>query len=370
MTTEKKIDLVLVHLGTKCPDHLIANLKIIHNNFPDIQLNLVLSEKHSAEAKAYPYLKVHEYSPSPEVDFILNRIYKDMSFRKGFWRYSMERIFALTWVHQQLPNRPIIHLESDIFIFPNFPFEKFTELTKIAWMKVDDSKDVASIIYIPSHSASRKLEQWAIAELTTVDYSTDMILLEKISAKYESEISTIPSFSAQFPKLINHKLQMTTNVKNKLNELTKHFNGIFDPAPFGMWLTGFDPRNNYGFTKYFDTEQVLLSGFYINPSAYQFEFSIYGGLRLVTDSDIVPLFSLHVHSKSRAIFSEKWMQEISRLVKESHQGKMKVTFSKRCFIQLVKSNIQDGTLLPFIFYSPPFKRIRRFYFIIKRRASA
>jgi len=161
----------------------------------------------------------------------------------------------------------------------------------------------------------------------------------------------LPTFNSNFPKLENKTDENSSE--------TTLFDGIFDAAVMGMWLTGIDPRNCYGFTKYFATSKLLESDFFIDPSPYQFQFIDKQGLYLVNNSLTLPVYNLHIHSKSEKLFSQNWDQELEKLVNFSIFKRPRTIFSLNIFIGLIQSNFSNRTLCEFIYNSPIFWILRK-----------
>jgi hypothetical protein len=364
------LDVVFVHLGQANPRHIAPNLKLIAANYPNYRIHLILSERTDFYLEDSDDISIFRYKAKPEIDYLLTKIFKNTSFRSGFWRYSFERLFALVSFHQAYPHAKIIHLESDIFLFPNCPLNRFLDLPTMSWLNVDEEKDVASIIYMPNLEQTMKFEKRLITYLEKELESTDMFALRYIRNEYLGEYHLLPSISMDFPKLQNSNLENINDYK-RLEEMSRFndlFSGVFDPAPYGMWLTGIDPRNNYGKTNLFDTSTILNAKFFIDPSQYRFNYDRSEGLTLNSENQKLRIWNLHVHSKSLDIFSNIWETEIERLVSLSHNGAVRKEFNFRIFLSLIRSNVSERTLLPYIYYSPTGRIFRKVHHLFRRIA--
>jgi hypothetical protein len=102
----------------------------------------------------------------------------------NFWRYSIERLYALAEWHSVNPDQKLLHLESDIFIMPNFPIEKLEMVNHISWCSFNNSHDVASLVFSPSNSDT----SWMLNELEEIlienSSLTDMTGLRKLKEKF------------------------------------------------------------------------------------------------------------------------------------------------------------------------------------------
>jgi hypothetical protein len=226
-------------------------------------------------------------------------------------------------------------------------------------MTVDSKKDIASLMYFPDMEASRDFSTDLYEYLSSNESPTDMTALHYLRTHNNNKYSLLPTWNSELPEL--------DSISNTDKTLELIFpNGIFDAAGIGMWLTGFDPRNSYGFTNYFATENLRTAEFFVEPSRYKLEFNSEGELFYITDSARIQVYNLHIHSKSLSIFSSNWIKELTRLTQLSHRFLPHQEFLPRVLLGLIRSNFREGTLLAFIFYSPPFKFLRIFYQVWKK----
>ena len=88
----------------------------------------------------------------------------------------------------------------------------------------------------------------------------EIIIIYDTSLNNLNRIQVIPSHS---PLLGMDLFQEGSERKELSDDLSRDFvkfGGIFDPAVFGMWLTGSDPRNYYGKQIIFDTKEIVGGG--------------------------------------------------------------------------------------------------------------
>ena len=132
-----------------------------------------------------------------------------------------------------------------------------------------------------------------------------------------------------------------------------------------MWLTGIDPRNSYGLLELFATEKLIFDNSFVDPSAYTIKFSENDGLYFESGKQKIYIYNLHIHSKSKKIFSRNWSKEISHLTLLSHKNKKHTKFYPMIFARLVLENFTKGTFLEFLYNSPMMYIVRRFRIILK-----
>lgn len=271
-------DIVFVHLGSAKVRHLWKNIKRIKKLFPDKTITVIYSDSSHKEnilqSGAEPFL----YNTSDQDEDLLSRISQNRLFREGFWRFSLERLLALEAWHSKLnSDSPMLHLESDILIFGNFPFKELATSEKLSWIQVTETHDVSAILFSPSAEQTKWLTSSIRKELINNSGLTDMTVLNQIRRKNPKLVSLLPT--------------LCTPSREK-------FQGIFDGASLGMWLTGRDPRNNLGIIRrHLKFEDAI-------DQAGEAEYSFNNGMLFTCSaSGTYPIYNLHVHSKRMNLFN-------------------------------------------------------------------
>jgi len=301
--------LVFVHLGNAKARHLRPNIMRAMKLFPELPITLIYSKPEFIRKYKNLSISFHQYREVSEKGHVLANLSHNSKFRDNFWRYSIERLYALEQWHATNPTTKIIHIESDILLMPNFPFLEFKSIQTLGWCSFNHSHDVGSIMYSPNFDETK----WLIDELNqtlTRDPSlTDMTGLRKVKMSFPEKSLYLNS-----------------------EEGSGILGGLLDAAPFGMYLCGRDPRNYSGFTRRF----MNLPESQLDPSHYSFSFSKRKNL-MVKSSDASPkkLFNLHVHSKQKSIFGSRWRLSLKILVITSKFRFPRTWFSPRAFLELV-----------------------------------
>lgn len=351
-TFQNGIELLFVQLGYAKSKHLIQNLELIRSMFPSIKVHCIIS-KHSSLEKDLPnFVNRMVYTPEKEVDKLFNANEIDLDFRKGYWRFTLERLIAIKSAHIKNPKSRFIHVESDVLLLPSFPFTNFLNIEDVAWLPYDGTSDIASIMYFPSLEKNLEFTEDLMSLLVANPRLTDMQALYKLRNLFPERYFLLPTSNSDFGNLKNPNLNSATKLSSK-------FEGIFDSLPIGMWLTGIDPKNNYGFTKYFETKKIYKLQTCINPRAYSLQFVNRSELFYQNNTNFLKIYNLHVHSKSKKIFSPKWNSEIERLLSFSFRKKVYSEFSIKLFFELIFDNLSKGTLLEYMYNSPPLSFVRR-----------
>jgi hypothetical protein len=364
------IRIVFVHLGDAESPHLWANVSSILRLHPNINIDIVLSSQKIKKINHDLRIKYFTYSPKKEVTEILDKLENDTSYRHNFWRHSTERLIAVAEHQSNFPNDSLLHLESDVFLLPQFPFHQFESITKLCWSKFEKSRDVGAVLFVPNPLQARWLKDKILESLQISAQLNDMVILNYISTKYPNQVYILPSTHSNKSFLFIKDTDMTKEERVAMSSNYDHFTGVFDGAAIGIWLTGSHPINSFGITKRYDTWTLLQNHTYIDPSKVTYEFSKDKGLWINDGGRKVQIFSLHIHSKNLTIFQEKWDLVLDKFTKESNAKKIRRSFSFWIFVHLIISNYQNRTLMRYILWFPQIrylkKRIQFFSKIISR----
>lgn len=358
--TGDKIELLFVQLGFAKSEHLIQNIKLVHSMFPNINIHCIISNDSILEKVLPTYVNRIIYTPEKKIDELFNSKDIDLDFRNGYWRYTLERLIAIKFAYIENPESKFIHIESDIFLLPSFPFTNFLNIEDVVWLPYDTTSDIASVIYFPNLEKNLQFTEDLMLLLLSNPRVTDMQALYKLRNSFPERYFLLPTSNLNFGDLRNPNV-------DSLTKLNVNFEGIFDSAPIGMWLTGIDPKNYFGFTRYFETNKINDMQIFMKPNEYPLEFVNREKLFYKSNNNFLNIYNLHIHSKSKKIFSPKWDSEIERLVKLSFTGKVYSEFSIKLFFQLIFNNLSKGTLLEYIYNSPLFSNVRKFNRYLKRK---
>jgi len=343
------LEMVFVHLGAQLPQHLIGNLQIIRTNFPDLRIHLLVNQEHDLTHLRFLHVETHNIRIDKEIQDLLIKLSPDPKFRDGFWRLSLERLFTLVQFHDANPRRKFLHVESDVFIFPNFPIAEFERINKPAWIKVSHKRDVAAIVYLPSSHSTKKLGLLMKEELEKGFWIDDMAMLSVLMDANPEEFEYLPGINPSDLSLSSNRL--TEELRLKICKNYEQFNGIFDGVHLGVWLAGWDPRNSYGVTRFKDSTLIENAYGLINPERVKFNYEAREFLTYGTNGSHTRIFCLHIHSKSLKIFSENWDKEMNRLVTLSQSSESYNEFSLSILLKLLRSNVRNRTIIPFLLQS-------------------
>jgi len=352
--------IVFVHLGEGRADHLWANIRSLISRFESFEIVLV-SDRQRSELIAHPRVSFFKYLRSETTDRLIGNLKFERDFRDGFWHFSLERLIALSQYHLANKDQSILHVESDVLLLSGFPTKSFNGLEKLTWLRAFDTGDIATLIYSPNAEETYWLAQQVENLIRGGDHLlTDMKALLKIRVANPERVTTAPSLSKEVASTLSKDSKITLELAADLSAMYSDFGGIFDSAAIGMWLTGCDPRNYYGFTRIFDTKTVQEAAPYLDPSQFEYKVDVSGRLTALVEGSEISIWCLHIHSKNLELFNAGWEVKLQELVQMSRRSRIVLRFNLGCLIKLIVSNLRNKTFVSFILHIPKLRPLREF----------
>jgi hypothetical protein len=344
---------VFVHLGKSPVNHLWKNLKRHADLFPEIETYVILDQ--FTHVRKIPD-GINLYMFRRESQFLNEAIFSahDQKFRGGFWRFSLERLFALIEFHKDHPQRKILHIESDVLLLPNFPWDLLSNSEIPMWNNYNQDRDVSALLYFPDYTRHLKFIENIQFKLVENPKHTDMTVLAALREDDSVICSLFPSLDSRIIDLMNVANATNSDLIAKVSEGTMFENGVFDAAAIGMWLTGHDPRNTYGKLLLHDSSPLVSGDSLVDPRAVGYEMDEQGNLYLVskTTGNRVSLWNLHIHSKSLKLFSENWESELRRYVALAQSSAEIPLFKLSVLGEMFIQSVKEKTFLRFIIGLP------------------
>ena len=341
---------VFVHLGPKLPNHLLLNLQRHVDLFPHIETVLIVDHVHSENIP--DSIQRYFFRESKEDSELFEHMekYSDFKFRNGFWKYTFLRLFAIGDFHINFSDKPLMHIESDVILMPNFPWEKFQEIDTIAWMRVNKDNDVAALVYSPNLIETNFFIESIRGYAFDDPKTTDMFSMIRYARKNENRHTYLPSITSDRSRDIFSK-------RSQQDSMVEYFGGYFDPLALGLWYFGQDPKNTYGVsTRYVDQAHHD----YFAPNAdLTFENN-----QLFDTSDI-KVFALHVHSKDLAIFGPEWRSALSKVLSDAREGRNQKSFVFRSFIDSLRDRSLRAHLWIIIAHTPGISYLGKLSYLTK-----
>lgn len=312
------MQIVFAHFYSRLPHHLLLNLKRTSSLFPEHEVLLITDQ--DSKQIYLPGLQVASYKPSPAWHKIESNLSHPTDFRNNFWFISLARFIAIAEVAKEW-SKPFLHIESDVLLAPDFPFELFLSLEKdFAFPIVSQDRAIASCLYFKNGYAAEELSRFTMDSVLSNNSSTDMHILKDFVNKHPEKVQVIPSAPNQFSAFQNSSEEFLNQTKSGIS----HFNGIFDGFDIGRFLFGDDPRNDRGFSVLRKNDSKT----YLDVSKIDLlitENRDFPSVRNSLDFSVLPIYSLHVHSKKLNIFrGNRTNKSIRKAVLNSKKRSKKV----------------------------------------------
>lgn len=326
------MELVLVYLGSRVPNYVENNLTLLSSQFPDNPVVLLTDngseiERLASKMRQVKFVKVS----NPELTWMetLKRSKYSSDFRENFWTKTLARYYSIYEYMETQPERSILHIEADIWLSPNFPMAKFTDIDQlIAYPLTNFDQGVASTVYFRNFDSAKILKQFSEECMLEDSATTDVSVLGKLYLKYPKDVLILPTAASAESNFHDF---VAPETRLKMSENYGRFYGVFDASTWGQFLTGEDPRNNIG-RKLVYHHQLHHS---VCPKMARFNFDKEAGLVATLENKQFEIFSLHVHSKnSRILDSLNDFKEIIRYC-TNYAGHELVEFSISIFFKQI-----------------------------------
>lgn len=300
------LPIVFVHLGRSRPRWLIPNLRMHRDLMPN-SIILVTDNDYVARSAKRLGVQVFRYVEALSDPLVPETDRSVLYFRKGFWRETSRRFSALAAFHAVYAG-PLIHVESDVILFPSFPSDQFLRVgSGLAFPLADSLHGIGSIVFLRDADASLELAKHMSASAPNgggEDQRTDVNDMTRLASFREStdDVLVLPT------AIRDGQLEDESSFYSLVSGNFSQFMGIFDASSLGQFLAGTDSRNHRGWRQ--------LGGWSfagIDPASWNFSFS--DGCLWVEDpksKNQLPVFNLHIHSKDLRMFDLRSRERLLR----------------------------------------------------------
>lgn len=318
--------IVFVHYGQNIPPYLKQNIKVSTEDFP--LADVVLITDSNLSGRDMPGVSIFKSIFDLSLIPTLETLKHPKNFRDNFWFKSIYRFYALREYMDVNPGE-IFHIESDVRLSRDFPFQKFLENDlNIAYPLVDGERGIASILFIRDVSSLDHFLSEINSYMSHNFSETDMTLLGKYFLSHPKRVLILPIGPYEmmrFGEKVSPESWQSTSFKN-----IEYFGGYFDGFYFGQYYFGTDSRNSYGFS-------YLKSKAQAAPiKSVKLEWVKPRNFPYVRGSDsLLPLYCIHFHNKSVRMISSSKIH-MSYMIKFSLGN---IRFNPRIFYSLVLKKI-------------------------------
>lgn len=306
------VEIVFVHLGSRIPKHLTLNIQRTFALFPEKSIVLITDQNYHSQDIA---IKVERIIVQDEFDAVSKNLNHPLEFRNGFWISTLLRLTAIAR-YAEKSSQPILHVESDVILSEDFPFDSFMGMGDVACFPlVSPGQAVASVLYVGGNNTGKKLSDYIQYEVKRNATTSDMRVLDsfrKFSSESVEILPTGPMNPSAYLQSYNFKLQEMAQKNLGV------FGGLFDAIDIGFYFFGEDPRNNRGFRLIHKVDETS----YLKLRLVRFSFDKKRNFfNMEYDGEIYPLFTLHIHSKDlRAFELKKFGKLAEKRIRNSSLG--------------------------------------------------
>jgi hypothetical protein len=296
------------------------------------------------------------YSMDRDFDNQIRLADRKKELQTGYWRFTVERLIAISSYHDVFSDEKILHVEADVLLMPNFPFASIDSLATAAWIGYGKQADIASILYSPNYETTKQLRDLILKEISLGNL-IDMEILYKV--RHLTNVLLLPVSNSNQAMLGSLRSRHYSGSIASL-ENQEIFQGLFDSASIGIWLTGQDPRNRFGFTKVRTMEIINNGAVQIDPSQGTYSLDEAGCLYFHSeDKNRIPIYNLHIHSKETKLFSPNWDRHLREYVELVGNQPRFVKFDALMLLRLIALNAKQKTLIRFFLNMPLLMRLRQ-----------
>jgi hypothetical protein len=305
--------LILIHIGERFPHYLkdcIHQARTI-NPVNDTNIILIVNMCHFQEVEIFkqrykiiPCYIDYELCPTPShKEFLTNIKNKiDLSFRKQYWQYVVERFFILEEYMIQYNVSNIYMIETDNLVYVPLSIVSKTEQLFSQGMAVpydSTERGYPSFMFFRK-AADISLFTRYILECIKQGFVNDMDILSKYRHMYPSHVfayPVIPHSCNNPPRDRANVFGHITSAKDCLFLTHPQFPIIFDAIAYGQSIGGIDPCNTNGNNTLGHIN--VLSLYTINDVEFKWVKS--NNLWLPYANNM-PIVNLHIHSKALSCF--------------------------------------------------------------------
>jgi len=313
----------------KIPDYVFLNAKYLAENFPAHEVVVVTDSPIALKSLERRGVRGWLCSdPSESWAELWHSSEHNRDFRNDFWFKTVARFWSLSEYMSAHDYDAIIHVEADVWLSPSFPFAKFLDLgDKLAYPMKSLSEGLASTLYIGGRNSISVLIKHTNESFKENGKSTDVSVLGSFWKRHGELFYRLPSGPNS---IFHHKLAAIKPTMESPAGNFEKFNGLFDASSLGIYFTGVDPRNSWGFRTIFKDDRYEFDTRDLSISLKN------NSLWLIQHEHEYEVFSLHIHSKDKRFFNSievfDRLSQISGLNQHRQRNEFLGTLTIRIFL--------------------------------------
>jgi hypothetical protein len=325
---------VFVHIGENPTPTLYSAAEVAKLALPDAEIFLISDQKRLLKSFSGTGIEFNTEAIQPFLSHFIKKNKELKNLAGGYWLNTLMRLFALNQVAQLNPLEPILHLESDVYLYAQQnelqKFEFSQDL--VSYPRLSGSRGVASILYSPNSETLlnflRKLSAILIENQSIVN---DMDLLGfALNADVAMELPSTPHSQEE---------RGTTRY-------------IFDGAALGQYLLGIDPIHTNGSV----TSGYQNADYKFDISSFKWSIPQLGKLIITIQNKDYQILNLHAHSKEILGIPDPTNLRWKQILHEANGEQPREVLSRKTInFHIMKPSFRDririGRKAGFFFYS-------------------
>jgi len=325
--------IVFVHFGKRTPKHLELNIERCLSLFPEIPVILITDK--ACKVPSIIGLETSYYTPDAKWHEIDKALSHPKDFRENFWLTSLARFLAIENYLMVNPNE-ILHVESDVILAKDFPFDRFTTLTKpLAFPVLSPTQGIASILYFRNYESAHALVKISLEMVSADSQTTDMLILRRF---YDLNPGLIQALPIGPDELDIYRRTMSSELMKDMKNGSDQLGGVFDGLDFGYFIFGVDPRNQRG--RRVVRKAIQTNFLQVEKTVLKFSKSRdFLSITSQNDGAELPIYSLHIHSKNPRIFNLRKSANNLRRGAEAYQQPPSSNLVAKVFLSSVLASI-------------------------------
>lgn len=282
------LKIVFVHLLSRPPLHLLMNIKRCTRLFQEHKTVLIQDQNSWLTS----FVNNRFIIDFDSIDQRVEEMYGfPRDFRNNFWFSSVAR-FSSIEKYMKINDGPILHIESDVILSPDFPIDKFRFVKQsFAFPIVSERRAIASSLYVKDAKAANFLWKFTCKIIEENPLASDMEILYQLSKTY-------PEMVLRLPIAPNSLMKKSISLE-EVNE----FDGVFDGHDFGVYLAGTNPWNLKGVSHLHEKIPESLLNFSSSNLFYD-KKRRFVSIVDFSSQELVNLYSLHITNKNPLFFGE------------------------------------------------------------------
>ena len=288
------IPFIFIHLGShSIPTYLNDSIDQCRLWNRENTIYVLCSEvnREQCNRKDVEYVFIESLKRTEHHERFIETTKLDNEFRSGFFKHTSERLFTLEDFCIDFSITEFIHLENDnmIYFSTDDIIDAFRSTVRgISAPAMSYDYVIFGIMYCNDLKALTAFNQYTVENT----FSTEMNAGAAFFDANHTTTSYLPSTTQNIITDVRYIRYSSSNIGV--------FKGVFDPAQYGQWLGGVDPRN-FASTPFSFSNTCALAGRSCGPEGYNYSVvTCENGLNRYTierDGVAMPIYSLHIHSK-------------------------------------------------------------------------